>query len=240
MRTIRRSTDCHVRRTHGQHLQNWGAAPFGALLDVTEHRFPPGRVPTPSTDDESPGRPDPDTELLTYVYEGTLAQDDSTGGSGVLRSGEFQRLTVGRGVQHSERNASDVAWAHVFHVVLRPDQADLPHAHAEQRFSVADRRAGLRVVASADGRNGSLVLHLGALVMAAYLDEGRHVIHPLAPSRMAWLHVVSGEGAVEGEILCPGDGIGVRGEPAISFTARDASEILLIEVAADVADETHG
>lgn len=158
---------------------------FGTLVLLNEDRLPP--------DAGVPRGPDQEAEIVTYVREGTLAYEDSTGRSGVIQAGEFQRMTARRGVRHSETNASQADWAHVFQLWLRPSEAGREPGYEQRRFSTAERRGELCVVASPDGRRGSLRIHQDALVFSSLLHPGQHVVHELWQGRGAWLHVVQGE-----------------------------------------------
>lgn len=198
--------------------------PGGESLD--EDRVAPGAVFSSHA-----AYADCDAEVVTYVHEGALAYNDSTGGSGVIHTGEFQRMTVGRGVRHTETNASRSASVHVFRIWLRPAQAELEPGHEEQRFSTAQRRGGLCVVASSDARRGSLRIHQDALVFSALLDPGQHVVRELSQGRSAWLHLVQGEVTLGDQILTTGDGAGVSAARAVSFTARERTEVLMLDVA---------
>ena len=110
-------------------------------------RLPPGAV---STD-----RPRQGAEIVTYIFKGSLAQEDSTGSSGVVHAGEFQRMTAGRSIRHKETNASRTDWAHIFRISLRPPEVGLECVHQQKRFAAARRHNVLCVVASQDGRMGS-------------------------------------------------------------------------------------
>ena len=195
---------------------------FGTLEILNEDRLPPG-VGVPR---QLPH----DAEIVTYVREGALEYQDSMGRSGVIHAGEFQRLTGGHGTGHSETNASRTDRAHVFHISLRPSEAGLEPSHEQRRFSAAERRGGLRVVASPDARRGSLRVHQDVLIYSALLGPGQHVIHELSQGRSAWLHLVEGEVSLGDLVLTAGDGAGITGERAVSLTAREESEILLIDV----------
>jgi quercetin 2,3-dioxygenase len=195
---------------------------FGPLTYLNEDRLPPGAA--------VPRRPPQDAEIITYVREGALAYEDSMGRSIVTQAGEFQRMTAGRGIRHSETNASRTDSAHVFRVWLRPSKAGREPGFEQKRFSTAQRRDGLCVVASPDARRGSLQIHQDALVYSGMLHEGQHVIHELSPGRSAWLHVVEGEVTLGDLVLTTGDGAGVSAERAVSLTAREETELLLIDV----------
>ena len=195
---------------------------FGVLEDLNENRLPPGA--SVST------HPRQEAEIVTYVLEGALAQDESTGRSGVIHTSEFQLMTTGRHVRYGERNASQTSWAHVFRMSLHPSESGLDCTHEQKLFSVAERRGELCVVASPDGRRGSLRLHQDALIYSSILDPGQHLVHELPQGRIVWLHVVSGEATLDDLVLAAGDGVGVTAEPAVSFTAREETEILLVDL----------
>ena len=228
---LRRAEERHHDRSREQEV--WltffphdGANPvadgFGTLEILDEGRLPPGGGIT--------RRSQRDAEIVTFVREGTLAWKDSTESSGLVQAGEFRRMTVGRGVRHRETNASRTDWAHVYQIWLRPAQADLEPSHEQKRFSSAERRGRLCVVGSPDGRRGSLLLHQDVLMYSALLDPGKHVVHELLPGRSAWLHLVQGEATLGDLVLTTGDGAGVRAERAVSLTAREETEILLLDL----------
>lgn len=195
---------------------------FGALESLTEDRLPPGaRVPFHAHHD---------AEIITYVCEGALAYQDSKGRSGVLRAGEFRRVTAGRGIRHAETNASRTEWAHLFEMWLCPSEPGLDPSREQKRFCAAERRGELCIVASPDGRRGSLRIHQNALVYSALLEPGQHVVHELAPLRSAWVHLVLGDATLEDVILSTGDGAGVSADRAVSLTALAPTEILLLDL----------
>ncbi|MBN1605004.1 MAG: pirin family protein [Polyangiaceae bacterium] len=195
---------------------------FGALEMLNESRLPP--------DTEIPPRVRHDIQIITYVREGALAYEDSMGRLGVLRAGEFHHMSFGRGIRHSDKNASRTDWAHVFQIWLRPTAAGLDSRREQRRFSAADRRGRLRVIASPDARNGSLQIHQDTLICSALLEPGQHVAHEIHPGRSVWLHLVHGEVGLDEFVLTTGDGVGVSAERAVSVTARAATEILLLDL----------
>jgi hypothetical protein len=194
---------------------------FGALSALDEIRLSPGAGVTPS--------PDQEALTITYVLEGALAQGNSTRRSEVIRVDEFQCMTTGR-VRHNERNESQGAAARVFRLSLHAAEGGLACTREHKLFPVAERRGVLRIVASRDGRRGSLRLDQDALVHSAILEVGLHLVHELKSSHRAWLHIVCGEAAMGEHVLFRGDGAGVTDEIAVSFTARENSEILLIDL----------
>jgi redox-sensitive bicupin YhaK (pirin superfamily) len=230
MITLRRNTERHHARPgkhdiwltfYPQERRGPPADDFGALATFDEIRLPPGGV--------SAFHPREDAEIVTYVYKGALAQEDSTGNSGVVHPGEFQRMIIGRGIHHKETNASRTDWAHIFRISLRPSEVGLACAREQQRFAAAQRKNVLCVVASPDGRRGSLPVLQDALIYSSVLDPGHHLIHELLPERSAWLHLIYGEATLHDIILTQGDGVGVTIEPSVSLTAQENAEILLVD-----------
>jgi len=195
---------------------------FGALEDLSEGWLSPG---VKSWRHESR-----DGEVLTYVMDGAVVHSDSEGRSGIMQAGEFGHLAVVHGLSHSEANASRTVRAHLFRLRFRPPVVDLVNRRQRRRFTAAERRGNLRVVASPDGRRGSLLLQQDAIVFAALLDPGHHVVHELRPGRMAWLHIVCGEGFLGDLVLREGDGVGLANELAVAFTAEEGAELLLIDL----------
>lgn len=200
---------------------------FGALEAIDESRLPPRA--------DVPRRVGGDAEIVTYVREGAVAYEDSTGHAGVIQAGEFQRMLTAHGARHSEANASRIEWAHVFQIRMCHSAPELEPGREQKRFSAAERRGGLCIVASPDARAGSLRLGQDTRIYSALLEPGQHVVHELAPERAAWLHVVQGEVTLDDLALVTGDGAGVTTERAVSLTAREGSEILLFDVSAERA-----
>jgi len=233
MIALRRAQDRHHNRRHKLEVfhtfcresrEGALADGFGALELLDEDHIPPGaKVPRPSI---------AEAELITYVREGSLAQVDSTGHTVIVRASEFQHLTTGRRIRHDERNASEVYWAHVFRIALHPTALGLDCSQEQRRFPLADRRGVLCIVASPDGRKGSLRVLRDALIYSAVLDVGQHLVHELAPGRNAWLHLVQGEVMLGDGVITTGDGAGVSAERAVSLTAKESSELLLIDLGA--------
>ena len=195
---------------------------FGTIESLKECRLAPG-AGLPRTSGH-------DVEILTYVSEGALAYENSLGASGVVQAGEFQRVTVGHGLHHGQRNASRTDWAHYFQIWLRPSEMDLDPGHEQKRFTTAQRRGGLCVVASLDARRGSLLIHQDALVCSALLDPGQHVVRELSSGRSVWLHLVKGQVTLGDTVLFTGDGAGLTDERVVSLTAAEESEILLVDL----------
>lgn len=236
MITVRRAEERHYERSRQQEvwLTFFPQAPpnrvgngFSTLEVLDESRLAPGGGVLREARH--------DVEIVTFVRRGALTWEDSTGASGLVQAGEFRRMTLGRGIRHHEVNASRIHAAHVFHIWLRPAQAEIEPSHEQKRFSTAQRRGGLRVVGSPDGRRDSLSIHQDALVFSALFDPGTHVAHELGPGRSAWLHVVVGEATLGEVVLSAGDGVGLRSEPVVSLTARQETEVLLVDLGPSAA-----
>ena len=200
---------------------------FGQLESLRESHLPPGTVISEDAYHEA--------EIVTYVREGALAYEDAPGRSGVIQAGEFQGTAAGRGIRRSEKNASRSNWAQVFQLLLAPSEPGLEPDHEQKRFSTAERRGGLCVVASADARKGSLRIHQDVLTCSALLEPGQHVVHELSPGRRAWLHIVEGEVTLGDIVLTTGDGAGVTAERAVSLTAQSETEILLLDLGEELS-----
>jgi redox-sensitive bicupin YhaK (pirin superfamily) len=230
IKLLRNSQRRHVRRGEQEVWRSFFSedppAPFdsgfGFLFAFDELRLQPNGSTEPRFEDEA--------EIVTYVYKGALSQEDTLGNSGVIHTGEFQRMSTGRRIRHKEASVSRTGDVHLFRMSLRSAQAGLVRGHEQKRFTEAQRHNLLCVVVSPDGRQGSLRIHQDALVCSAMLDPGNHLVHALAPDRTAWLHVVCGEATINDLVLTQGDGVGITNERSVSFTVQENAEILLIDL----------
>ena len=238
MITVREASRRHHNRRHKQ--EGWitfypqddvdSLIGFGALESLDENRLPPGACLR--------RRPQHDVEIVTYVREGGLTYEDAVGGSGIIVAGEFQRMVAEGGVRQSESNTSRTNWAHVFQIWLRPSGAGLAIGHEQKRFTTAERRGGLCLVASPDARGGSLQIQQEALIFSALLDVGQHVVHELSPGRCAYFQLLQGEVSLGDVVLARGDGAAIAAERAVSLTANEDSEILLLDAGEQRATPT--
>ena len=172
-----------------------------------------------------------DMEIISYVLEGALEHKDSIGTGSVIRPGDVQIMSAGTGIRHSEFNHSQAEPVHFLQIWVVPDRAGLAPRYEQKRFPDADKRARLRLVGSADGRDGSVLIHQDVALFAALLDTGEAVAQALRAGRRAWLQVVRGAVAMNGQDLEAGDGAAIEGEPALSLTAKtDAAEILVFDL----------
>ena len=178
-----------------------------------------------------------DIEIVTYVREGTLINQDWSGGLGRIESGEFQRTSAACKLRHRVINGSLLNPAHVFQSCITPDGNEFEPGTEQRRFPVADRQGVLRLVASSDGRDGSLRIQQDLRMYSSVLLSGHHLVHELTKGRAAWLHVVKGRVLLKGRVvlqdqcLGTGDAAALEMEEAVSFTAEIPSEILLFDLA---------
>jgi quercetin 2,3-dioxygenase len=208
------------------------AGGFGRIELIDEERLPPGADVTPSPFRES--------EIITYVQAGALEYEDSLRRSGVILAGEFQRVCPVRDSGYSEKNASLTDWARVFRIRLRFSKAGGEAGYDQKRFSAAERRGRLCLVASPDGRCGSLRIQQDTLMYSTLLRSGQHVAHELSPGRSAWVHVIQGEVAFGDIVFAAGDGAGITAERSVSLMARKGEEasILLFDVSEEKPRDT--
>src|SRR5262245_41074084 len=148
-----------------------------------------------------PTHPHRDMEIITWVLSGALEHRDSIGTGYVIRAGDLQRMTAGTGIQHSEFNASKSEPVHFLQIWIFPEKRGLKPGYAQQSYPAAERKGQLKLVASRDGRDGSLGVHTDASVYATALDAGQRVKHQLAPGRAAWVHVATGAVTLNGKRL---------------------------------------
>jgi redox-sensitive bicupin YhaK (pirin superfamily) len=168
-------------------------------------------------------------EIVSIVMEGALAHRDSSGGEGVLRRGEVQRMSAGTGVVHSEFNASDSEPVHFFQIWILPEVEGIAPGYEQKLFP--DERGKLRLLVAPNGEAGALNIHQDAKVYSAMLENGQRVAHALAPGRGAWLQVARGSIDVNGTALHAGDGAAIENEPSLAIVASEPAEILLFDLA---------
>ena len=175
--------------------------------------------------------PHEDMEIVTYVLEGSLAHRDSLGTGSVIRPGELQRMTAGTGIRHSEVNASPAAPVHLYQIWLLPEREGLEPGYEQKSFPEGERQNRLRLVASPDGREGSLTIRQDVRIFLAALEDGKSLSHALPAGRHAWLQVLRGGVDLNGHALASGDGVAVSDEAALLIRADGPSEVMLFDLA---------
>ncbi len=221
-------------RTRIDWLDSWHTFSFGDYYDPDHMGFRSLRVM--NDDRVAPGggfgtHPHRDMEIVTYVLDGALEHRDSLGTGSVIRPGELQRMSAGTGIRHSEFNASETEPVHLYQIWLLPERRGLTPGYEQKQFPEAERAGRLRVVASRDGRDGSLTIHQDATLSLATLTAGQTVTTDLAPGRYAWVQALRGPVSVNGTKLTEGDGAAVGGERQLTITGDGPAEVLVFDLA---------
>jgi redox-sensitive bicupin YhaK (pirin superfamily) len=172
-----------------------------------------------------------DMEILSYVLDGALRHADSAGGGGVVRPGEIQLMRAGTGVRHSEMNDSATDPVHFLQIWIVPDTPGLAPAYGQLAIDRDAARRGPVLLASRDGRAGSLLLRQDVELWMALVGTGARRELALRPGRHAWVHVARGAVALDGTPLGEGDGAAVSGEPALTLVGEADAEVLLFDLA---------
>ncbi len=174
--------------------------------------------------------PHRDMEILTYVLEGAVQHEDSTGASETLVPGELQHMSAGTGVRHSEMNPSNSETLHLLQIWLLPNQLGIPPKYEQKRFAVADEPNRLHLLASTDARDGSFKIFSDAELLAAKLDAGGSVSHTFKLGN-GWLQVARGTVSVAGGTLHAGDALELEAESSIAIASESGAEVLLFDLA---------
>lgn len=197
--------------------------PFRALRVMNENVVAPGQG--------FGTHPHRDMEIVTYVLAGALEHRDSMGHGEVLRPGEFQRMTAGTGITHSEFNPSSTEPVHLYQIWLFPERQGIDPSYEQKAFPIEQRRNRLQLVASRDARDNSLLIHQDASIYLADLQEGEGIEHQVQADRHVWLQVLRGNVQVENVDLATSDGLAVSELERLKIVASSRSEIMLFDLA---------
>jgi redox-sensitive bicupin YhaK (pirin superfamily) len=232
MITLRRSSD----RGHADHgwLNSYHSFSFadyhdprhmgvGNLRVVNEDRIAPG------TGFGTHGHRD--MEIISYVLEGELGHKDSIGNASVIRPGDVQRMSAGSGIQHSEFNHAPDATTHFLQIWILPEERGIKPGYEQKHFADADKRGRLRLVASSDGRDGSVTMRADAALHAGLFDGAEAQTLALDAARNTYVHVARGSVAVNGQLLQVGDAAHLHGEPLLALTEGRDAEVLVFDLA---------
>lgn len=196
---------------------------FGPLRVINEDRVEPGQgFPTHGHDN---------MEIVTWVLEGALEHKDSLGTGSVIRPGEVQRMSAGTGIRHSEYNASDSDPVHLLQIWILPDARDIAPGYEQIEIPAEEMKGALRLIASKDGRDGSVSMNASTDLYAARLADGETVRHQLGDGHKGWVQLARGTIMLNGERLAAGDGAAIEGEAVLEITATKSAEILLFDMA---------
>lgn len=196
---------------------------FRALRVINEDRVEPGRGFGAHGHREM--------EIISYVLEGALRHDDSTGNGSVIRPGDVQRMSAGTGVRHSERNASTSEPVHFLQIWIVPSVRGVAPSYEQKTFPESEKRGRLRLVASPDGADGSLSLYADARLHAGLFEAGERAELALAPGRAGWVQVARGRVRVNGVELAAGDGAALETEPSLRIEGVEDAEVLVFDLA---------
>ncbi len=222
-------------RGHANHgwLDTYHTFSFSSYYDPQHMGFRSLRVM--NEDFVAPGKgfgthPHRDMEIVTYVLEGALEHRDSMGNGEVLRPGEFQRMSAGTGITHSEFNPSPSEPVHLYQIWLLPEQRGIEPSYEQKRFDDNERHNRLRLVASPDAATGSLLIHQDARIYLSSLDSGKELAHKLESDRHAWLQVLRGQVSVNGQPLNTSDGAAVSSERLLEIRSDGDAEVMLFDL----------
>jgi redox-sensitive bicupin YhaK (pirin superfamily) len=196
---------------------------FRTLRVINEDRVAPGRG--------FPKHPHRDMEILSYVLEGQLEHRDSMGTGSVIKPGDLQRMSAGTGVLHSEFNASRTEAVHFLQIWLLPAERGAAPGYEQKTFAVEERQGRLRLVASPDGRDGSVTVHADALLYAGLFAPGQIFDTPIPQGRHLWVHVASGQLQINGRVLSSGDSAGISDESTLRLEGVRDAQVLVFDLA---------
>lgn len=231
MQQIRRSEE----RGHGDHgwLNSYHSFSFGDYFDPEHVEFGPLRVI--NEDRVVPGagfgaHGHRDMEIISYVLAGQLAHKDSLGNGSTIRPGDVQRMSAGSGVRHSEFNPSNSEGVHFLQIWIQPNVQGIAPSYEEKRFAEAEKRGRLRLIASPDGREGSVRIHQDARLLAGLFDGDETAELALAPQRRGYVHVARGRVEVNGTALAAGDALMLDEVPAVRIAQGADAEVLVFDL----------
>jgi redox-sensitive bicupin YhaK (pirin superfamily) len=195
---------------------------FGPLRVINEDRVAPGGG--------FPTHGHANMEIISVVLAGALEHRDSLGTGSVIRPGDVQRMSAGSGIQHSEFNASKTEPVHFLQIWIQPDRLNIAPGYEQKHFDAEARRGRLCLLASGDGRDGSLKMRQDADLYGSLLPAGAAVEHAFADGRRGWVQVARGEIELNGQRLYAGDGAAIEGEAAVRIEATAEAECLLFDL----------
>lgn len=172
-----------------------------------------------------------DMEIISYVLDGALEHKDSMGNGAVIRPGDVQRMSAGTGVRHSEFNSLPDRETHFLQIWIFPERDGMPPSYEQQHFSTDARRNRWTLIASRDGRDGSVTVHQDVALYATIVDLGVQLDFALKPQRHAWLHVAQGNIVLNGTPLQSGDGAEISEETKLVVEGKAQSDLLLFDLA---------
>jgi len=232
MNTLRLSNE----RGYADHgwLKSYHSFSFGDYFDPRHVEFGPLRVINEDRVAAGAGfgtHGHQDMEIISYVLDGALAHKDSTGTASTIRPGDVQRMSAGRGVLHSEFNPLSDQAAHFLQIWIKPNVRGIEPSYEEKHFSVADKRGKLRLIASPDAKDGSVLIHQDARVYAGLFD-GDEVATLEVDGRNIYVHVARGQVNANGQALNAGDALQITAGKQVTLQAGKDAEVLVFDLPA--------
>ena len=232
MLTLRRSQD----RGHADHgwLRSFHSFSFADYFDAAHMGV--GNLRVINEDRIAPGtgfgtHSHRDMEIVSYVIDGALGHKDSLGNGATIVPGEVQRMTAGSGIAHSEFNQAAGQTTHFLQIWLLPHRRGIEPGYEQKAFPETDKRGRLRLVASPDGRDGSVTIHSEASIFAGLFNGHERAELALDPQRLAYVHLVRGAASVNGQALQAGDAATLAGEPSLVLDHGSDAEVLVFDLA---------
>ena len=231
MITLRKSQE----RGHANHgwLDSYHSFSFGDYFD--SHHMGVSSLRVINDDRIAPGagfptHPHRDMEIITYLLAGALEHRDSMGNGSVIHTGDVQRMSAGTGISHSEFNHSDIDPVHLLQIWILPAQKGMTPSYEQRFFSPEEKRGKLKLIASPDGKEGSITIHQDARIYASILTPGDEMTHYAESGRQTYLQVAAGNLELNGLLLYEGDGAAISGEAEIRLSSKTAAEVLLFDL----------
>ena len=234
----------HIRRSaergHANHgwLDSYHSFSFANYYDPAHMAYSVLRVINEDVIGPSQGfgmHPHKDMEIITYMLQGELQHKDSLGNGSVIRAGDVQRMTAGTGIVHSEFNASNSQSAHLLQIWILPERVRLAPSYEEQHFTLAQKQDDWCLIASADGRDQSLLVHQDMTLYASILSAGNNLSYLLQANRSAYIQVASGALEINGQQLLTGDALMIDADSLdnlVTLKAGKQTELLLFDLPA--------
>lgn len=215
-------------------LKTFHTFSFGSYYDPKHTHFRALRVM--NEDFVAPGKgfgthPHDNMEIVTYVLEGALEHKDSMGNGEILRPGEFQRMSAGTGITHSEFNPSSSEPVHLYQIWLLPSVRNITPSYEQKRFDKVGRANNFQLVASPDGANGSLSINQDAKIYLADLSAGSEVRYSLLAERHAWVQILRGALTINDTHTEAGDGVAISDQSQLAMKSEQGAEIMLFDLA---------
>ena len=231
MLEIRKSED----RGHVNHgwLDSYHSFSFGEYHDAQHMGFGPLRVINEDRVNAGGGfgtHGHRDMEIISYVLDGELAHKDSMGTGSVIRPGDVQRMSAGSGVRHSEFNHAKDQATHFLQIWIQPNVTGIPPSYEEKNFSAEEKRGRLCLIASSDGKEGSVLIHQDVKLYAGLFDDVETASLAIAAGRLAYVHVARGAVTVNGVELKAGDALKLSDVVTVDVSGGEQAEVLVFDL----------